>query len=136
MALKQWLARMLYGRYGIDGYCNFLFGAALVCMAVSLFTGGIVKSVLVYGALGILIYAYVRVFSKNIALRQAQNARYQSCKRRVLGLFSARTSRDAQGRVYRIFACPRCGQKVRVPKGKGKVRITCPACANHFEKKS
>ncbi|WP_207645519.1 hypothetical protein [Marvinbryantia formatexigens] len=35
-----------------------------------------------------------------------------------------------QRKTHRIFMCKVCGKKVRVPKGKGKIEITCPSCGN------
>ncbi len=32
--------------------------------------------------------------------------------------------------------CPKCGITTRVPKGKGKIRITCPKCGEIFQRKS
>lgn len=29
---------------------------------------------------------------------------------------------------YRVESCPSCKSKLRVPKGKGKIKITCPKC--------
>lgn len=37
------------------------------------------------------------------------------------------------GTVYCYYYCPNCKQQVRVPAGKGKVRITCPRCEHKFE---
>jgi predicted RNA-binding Zn-ribbon protein involved in translation (DUF1610 family) len=37
---------------------------------------------------------------------------------------------------YKFFKCPACRQKIRVPKGKGRIEITCPRCGNRFIKKT
>ena len=37
---------------------------------------------------------------------------------------------------YRFFKCPACRQNIRVPKGKGRIEITCPRCGNRFIKKT
>lgn len=29
---------------------------------------------------------------------------------------------------YTVTKCTKCGTKMRVPKGKGKIRATCPSC--------
>ena len=44
--------------------------------------------------------------------------------------------RWAQRSTYRFFKCPQCKQTVRVPKGRGKICITCPKCKTEFIKKS
>ena len=37
-------------------------------------------------------------------------------------------SKSGSGTVYRIFICPSCGGKFRVPQGVGKVSVKCPHC--------
>ena len=49
---------------------------------------------------------------------------------------TARRQRAAQKRYYRFYKCPRCGVTTRVPKGKGKIRITCPRCGESFVRQS
>ena len=44
--------------------------------------------------------------------------------------------RWAQRSTYRFYKCPQCKQTVRVPKGRGKICITCPKCKTEFIKKS
>ena len=39
-------------------------------------------------------------------------------------------------RQHRYFDCPKCHQMVRVPRGKGKISITCPRCREKFVKKT
>jgi len=39
-------------------------------------------------------------------------------------------------RSHRYYSCPRCRQPVRVPRGKGKISITCPKCSEKFIKKT
>jgi uncharacterized paraquat-inducible protein A len=41
-----------------------------------------------------------------------------------------------EGRIYKIFRCPHCKQKVRVPRGRGKISIHCPKCNTEFIRKS
>ena len=39
-------------------------------------------------------------------------------------------------RTYRYLICPQCSQRLRVPRGKGKIRVTCTKCRNQFVAKS
>ena len=37
---------------------------------------------------------------------------------------------------YRYFTCPKCRQRLRAPRGKGKIRVTCSKCGTQFEKRT
>lgn len=46
------------------------------------------------------------------------------------GTAGAGSTTDSQ---YCIFVCPSCGQKIRIPKGHGKIMIHCRKCGKEFE---
>ena len=50
--------------------------------------------------------------------------------------WNAAKARQEQKKIYRFYKCPQCRQRVRVPKGKGRICITCPKCRAEFIKKS
>lgn len=135
----------MYGRYGNDQLNQFLSVAALVVLIVNLF----VKIPFLWlGALALLIWTYFRMFSRNTSRRYAENERFLSLIsrfRRDGGGYSgysrqqsaaSRRAEREQRKYYRFFVCPHCSQKVRVPKGKGKIEITCPKCRTSFIKKT
>ena len=49
---------------------------------------------------------------------------------------AAQAKAQAADKDHKYFFCPKCGQSVRVPKGAGKIRVTCPKCGEKFEKKA
>lgn len=100
---------------------------------IGIFTG---FGILITLALIPCFYALYRTFSRNISARQAENYKFLSWWNRVKGWFSRTKDRAVQSKDYKFYACPNCGQEVRVPRGKGKIRITCPKCGNKFEKKT
>lgn len=121
------------GRYGADQLSRFLLGAAVVCLLVNLFTRW---QALYLISLLILGICYFRMFSRNYAKRSAENQKYLDTTRNVRARFAKSKNRIAQSREYHIYKCPSCGQKIRIPRGKGKICITCPKCRHEFEKKS
>lgn len=134
MKFRDRVANFMQGRYGTDDFSKFLLVATMVLFVLSMF---IRRSILYYLALVILIYSYFRMLSRNISKRAGENQRYLDLKDRVTGIFSKNKSYRQQAQDgFRFFKCPNCRQKVRVPKGKGKIRIHCPKCNTDFIKKS
>ena len=135
---RQWM----YGRYGNDEMGMALWLAALVILLaggiVGIFakTAGTVLAYIVLAlrliSVGLLVWMMLRMFSKNIAKRRAENYKWLTFWRKLKGIFRKRP--DAK--THRYFKCPSCRQTVRVPKNKGKISITCPKCGTKFIKKT
>lgn len=131
--MRNRFQEFMYGRYGTDQLSRFLSMAALVLLIISLF----VHIPIIYiAALAILAWSYFRMFSRNTSKRYVENEKFLSFISRFTGFFrNGKTYREQQ-KVYKYFTCPQCRQKVRVPRGKGKICITCPKCRTEFIKKS
>ena len=80
-------------------------------------------------------YALFRLFSRNISRRRAENAKFMQLAGPAIRWVRLRRTihRDKD---HRYFKCPNCGQQLRVPKGKGKITVTCRSCGASFEEKS
>ena len=87
-------------------------------------------------AVAVMIYAYFRMFSKNIAKRSAENQWYLQKELKVKGFFQKKKRKLQSRKQYHIYKCPNCKQKIRVPRGRGKIAITCRKCGNEFIRKS
>ena len=85
-------------------------------------------------ALVALVYLFFRLFSKNAARRQMENARFLALFRSVKEGFRGKKGIRTDGQ-YTYFRCPTCGQQMRIPRGVGKVKITCKGCSSEFEMK-
>ncbi|GFI47517.1 hypothetical protein IMSAGC019_02842 [Lachnospiraceae bacterium] len=130
--MKEKFYRFMQGRYGNDQLNRFLMFLVMACFILSLFR---VRLVYIVG-IGLLVYAYFRMFSKNAYKRRAENAVYLRYEYKVKQTF-ATWKRDMQQRkTHHIYRCPSCRQKIRIPRGKGKIEIRCPKCSNTFIKKS
>ena len=87
-------------------------------------------------ALVLLGVCYFRMFSRNYAQRSAENQKYLDLTWKIRSKFDKTKRRIVESKDYHIYKCPSCGQKIRIPRGKGKICITCPKCRHEFEKKS
>lgn len=150
--LRARFRQFMTGRYGSDNLSRFMLAIAFVCMFLNIFLGSKtwIFAVLVWL---FLILVYLRMFSRNIQARYNENTRYLMLKEKVVGFFRGKGSRGSSSQntyqdtaqthgtyrsdaEHRIFRCPSCNQRVRVPRGRGKIEITCPRCGNHFKKRS
>jgi hypothetical protein len=123
--ITAWLRRFMAGRYGTDKLNMAILGAGLVCAIITMFVRNpFVALALTFISYGCMIWAIFRSFSRNVYKRYQENHRFL--------LFFDRL----KDRKHRIFQCPRCRQMVRVPRGKGKIAITCPKCRERFIKKT
>lgn len=134
--MRQKLIQFMYGRNGVDLFSRFLTYFALVLVILQLIIRGAVGKVLWYLAIAVLIYAYFRIFSKNLSKRREENAKYYQCRTKVINGFRDWKDRRRQSRDYKFFRCPSCRAMLRVPRGKGKIRVTCRKCGTAFERKT
>lgn len=135
--MKEKLMRFMQGRYGVDQFARFTMGAALVCIVLSvLFRISLVVLILDYTGLALLAYTYFRIFSKNISKRYAENQKYLEKTAKIRRWFSSQKNLMSQRKTHHIYTCPGCGQKIRIPRGKGKIEISCPKCGTKFVKRS
>lgn len=130
---RQRMERLMYGRYGGDQLSKLYMGLAMVCLILNIFTG-----LMIFYIAGVLLmgYSVYRSFSKDISKMSAQNQKYLNWRYQRAVKHSNTRKHWAQRREYRFYKCPDCRQKVRVPRGHGKIAITCPKCHAEFIKKS
>lgn len=134
--MRERIQKFMQGRYGTDELSKAMLIAAVVCIVIGWITGGMVQTIVNIAAWVILIYSYVRMFSRNHTKRWAENQKYLSFKNRILGDVNRQKNYAQQRKTHRIYSCPGCKQKIRVPKGKGKIEISCPKCSTKFIKRS
>ena len=83
-----------------------------------------------------MIHMYFRVFSRNVNKRYAENQKFLNARYEWTIKAERRKKRFAQRKQYKFFKCPMCKQEVRVPRGHGKICITCPKCREQFVRRS
>ena len=122
----------MQGRYGNDKFNQFLMIVALICLVISFLGGNVFYLV----ALLFMIYAYYRMFSRKISVRSAENQWYLKKEMKVRSFFMGRKKELGQRKTHHIYKCPNCKQKIRVPKGRGKIEIRCQKCGTKFIRNS
>lgn len=131
--MKEKFQRFMIGRYGNDEFSKFLTIVALILCIIELFTNNLIINSII---LVLLFYLYFRMFSRNYNKRYAENQKYLQIKNKIVAKFNSEKSMMQQRKTHHIYKCPTCGQKIRIPRGKGRICITCPKCKTEFTKKS
>ena len=127
----------MIGRYGMDQLGQFMVWAVLVLIVINLFVrASLPSTILDTLELVGLITMYFRMFSKNVGKRYQENQVFLRMRFYVTEYWRKVKFSFTQGRTYRIVKCPNCGQKIRIPRGHGKVSIHCPKCKPDFIKKT
>lgn len=119
------MRRFMMGRYGSDKLnLTILLTSVILCLIGSFIPVYLVKLILMivsYVLIGIALY---RMLSRRTYKRYLENRKFLQLLDRI------------KDREHRYYDCPRCRQQVRVPKGRGKIAITCPKCKEKFIKKT
>ena len=129
--MRDFFRRLMIGRYGNDGLNRTLSIFGLVCLVVGLFLHPFY-----WLGIALLVVCYFRMFSRNTTARYRENIWYYNktaALRTRLNQYKVRFSRR---KIYRYFRCPICKQEMRVPRGRGRISVTCPKCKYEFIKKS
>ena len=123
--LKTGFMRFMQGRYGTDKLNMYILGAGVIACVIALFIpnawADLILSVVSYA---LLFWALGRSFSRNTYKRYEENRKFLRLMDRI------------KDQEHRYFSCPKCRQSVRVPRGKGKIAITCPKCQEKFIRKT
>ena len=123
--LSMSFRHFMTGRYGNDKLNMTILGVAVAISLLSAFIRSAgVNLIMTAVAYGLMIWAISRTLSRNTYKRYQENRKFLQIVDR------------AKDREHRYFDCPKCRQMVRVPRGKGKIAITCPRCREKFVKKT
>ena len=131
--LKYRFSRFMQGRYGVDCLSRFLSVVLLVFIIVGVFVKIPFSGLITFA---ILVVLYWRMFSRDISKRYQENQKFLEIRDKLLGNLSSFESNLSQLKDYHIYKCPRCNQKIRIPRGKGHIMVRCPRCGFEFHKKS
>ena len=127
--LKAKLQVWMIGRNGVDRLSQVMMWVGIgLLVAAMLFASPVVNLL----ALVMYVLAILRVFSKNVARRRAENRAFVNQVTKLKKAASHRRNRHKNRKQYRYFKCPNCKAWLRVPRGAGQVKVTCGKCENKF----
>lgn len=119
-----------YGRNGFDDLAKHTLIASIVIFLIyGFWPQGIIKFVLCILTYGLMAYSYFRILSKNLYKRVQENKKY-------VGAINMEKTRWQQRKTHKFYRCPKCKTWLRVPKGRGRITITCVKCSTKFDKKT
>lgn len=133
MKFRDRFANWMSGRNGMDELARFESGLVLILLIISLFSR---LGLLYIVALVVMIHMYYRMFSRNVSKRYEENQKFLNLRYNSTVEWNKKKKHFAQRKTYCFFKCPQCKQEVRVPRGHGKICITCPRCRTEFIKRT
>lgn len=130
--------KFMVGRYGIDQLSSGLNILFFILVLIGFFTH---NPIFLYLSLIPMFYNYFRIFSKNFSKRYNENRIYTNMMSPIYNFFEKMKLKINKNKKrdkvkYKYYHCKNCGQELRIPRGKGKVVITCPICKHSFEGRS
>lgn len=131
--LSNTIERFMQGRYGVDKLTSFLLITGFAMWLLAMFRP---LAFLIFPSLIIIVFAYVRVFSKNFVKRTRELNKYLTIKNKVQERWHLIKRIRSERKTHKYFKCRSCKTRLRVPRGKGKIEITCPKCRTKVIKKT
>ena len=135
--MRERFYRFMQGRNGPDALSKFTMGVS-VALVILAFLAGRTRFGSLLDTLGVagLIYTYFRIFSRNLPKRYQENVKFLQKTEKLRFRWNKEKYLMNERKTNHIYTCPECHQKVRVPKGKGRIEISCPKCQHKFVKRS
>lgn len=127
--MQQWMA----GRYGYDELSKAMFIAAVICMVLACVPS---LQFMYIPAIALWLWSMVRCYSRNLEKRRAERSAYLQFTGRIKSRFGVKKRAWKERKTHRYYRCKQCGTTLRVPKGKGKIKITCTKCHSEIVKKT
>lgn len=131
--MRNFFLRLMAGRYGVDSLNNTLL---VLCFVLLILARILRVGWIDWIAILLLALCYYRAFSRNIQARYRENQKFYAATQPLRKWFGGLRQRFRDRKTHRYYSCPNCGMTLRVPKGKGKINISCPKCRTQFIKKT
>lgn len=135
--MRDCLIRFMDGRYGFDKLYYFLFVISIILLLLgTVIMVPVIKMFTLILAFIFVSIALVRVFSRNKFKRSRENLLLLRLGSKITGFFKQRVRMFRERKTHKYFKCPKCRANLRVPKGKGSIKISCPKCDESFIKRT
>lgn len=131
--IRNFIRNFMIGRYGPDQLGIAAIVSSLILNLFRAFTGLVPLLYFSYALLGLALF---RMLSRNITRRRAENDKFIRYAWPLKTKISRTVTRVKSRKTHRFFNCPSCRNVLRVPRGKGKLQVTCPKCGERFFKKT
>ena len=129
----RFLQKLQYWMMGRNGTDQLSIALLIAGFVISLFSNFFWP--LIFLSYAIYIWMLFRMFSRNLPARQRENQVFLRIWRPITQWFSFQRTRFRDRKLYRYFKCPHCGLRLRAPKGRGKIQVTCQKCHTEFIKR-
>lgn len=127
------MQQFMAGRYGQDELSRALSIAAIIGLLLACIPS---LQFMYAPAIVLWVWSIFRSFSRNLEKRQAERNAYLRFIGRIKSWFSVKKKAWKERKTHRYYHCKQCKTILRVPKGKGKVKINCPNCHSEIIKKT
>lgn len=140
--IQENIGTFMYGRAGMDQLTRFLLCLSLLFLFASMILiflsnrNAASATILQYAAVAVLVLIYTRAFSRNVEKRHKENLQFLKAVYPITSWFRSWQHRLEMRKNCKLFTCPTCKTTLRVPKGKGRINLTCPRCHTKFGGKS
>lgn len=129
----KWLENFMRGRNGAD---QLSFAILILYFIITIIASLFRIPYLNYVTIILMVWCFFRMFSKNRAKRAQENAIFMGKIYPIQNAWRTKRKEWRERKTHKFFSCPNCKQRLRVPKGKGKITITCPKCKTKFDKRT
>ena len=129
----RFLQKLQYWMMGRNGTDQLSIALLIAGFVISLFSNFFWP--LIFLSYAIYIWMLFRMFSRNLPARQRENQVFLRVWHPITQWFSFQRTRFRDRKLYRYFKCPHCGLRLRAPKGRGKIQVTCQKCHTEFIKR-
>ena len=134
--MRERMARFMAGRNGNDQLNMFLLAVDVALLLLASIFSKSIGSFCYPLAIAMLGFTYFRMLSRNVYKRREENGKYLRWRYKLSAALKLRKERWVQRREYKFFSCPSCHASLRVPRGRGKLKIVCRKCGTSFYGKS